>query len=145
MLRALAIFEEEKAMAEEKSRVIRPNVNTKKVIASKLFRLLFLVLLGFVPFWLHSFFGFFMLYGWLCCAAAMILFIAPFAKTALIDWILLYQRYAPERVRASCVFTPTCSEYMILAVNKYGTLKGFFKGVARLCRCHQPNGGIDNP
>lgn len=65
-------------------------------------------------------------------------------KTAL--WlILLYQKYAPEQMRASCVFTPSCSQYMMLAIQKYGLLRGVLKGTRRLLRCHPPNGGIDEP
>lgn len=38
--------------------------------------------------------------------------------------IRLYQRYAPEHVRQRCAMTPTCSEYAVLAILKYGMLKG---------------------
>lgn len=40
----------------------------------------------------------------------------------------------------SCRYTPTCSQYMIEAVMKYGVLKGGWMGVKRICRCH-PWGG----
>lgn len=68
-----------------------------------------------------------------------------FAKTVIKSAILLYQRYAPERLRASCLFTPSCSEYMLLAIDKYGTLRGVCKGLKRLSKCHAPNGGVDYP
>lgn len=35
-----------------------------------------------------------------------------------------------------CVFFPTCSQYTIEAVNKYGTAKGVMLGVKRILRCH---------
>lgn len=66
-------------------------------------------------------------------------------KNTIKNTILLYQKYAPESLRASCLFQPSCSEYMILAINKYGTIKGTYKGIKRLLRCHSPNGGIDYP
>lgn len=66
-------------------------------------------------------------------------------KSLMIFSILLYQRFAPEPMRASCLYIPSCSEYMILAIKKYGCVKGFIKGVNRLRRCHVPNGGIDYP
>ena len=47
--------------------------------------------------------------------------------------------------RLKCVFEPSCSEYMILAVNKYGLVRGVIKGIRRLLRCHPPNGGKDYP
>jgi putative component of membrane protein insertase Oxa1/YidC/SpoIIIJ protein YidD len=66
-------------------------------------------------------------------------------KRIMIFCVLLYQRFAPEPMRASCLYTPSCSEYMILAIKKYGCIRGFVKGVNRLRRCHTPNGGIDYP
>lgn len=59
--------------------------------------------------------------------------------------VLLYQRLAPERLRRCCVFEPTCSQYMLLAIEKHGFFKGCCKGVGRLCRCRYPNGGTDLP
>ncbi len=39
-----------------------------------------------------------------------------------------------------CRYTPTCSEYFLQAVEKYGILSGGWLGVKRICRCH-PWGG----
>ena len=36
-----------------------------------------------------------------------------------------------------CRYVPTCSEYVILAIKKYGVVKGLFLGVLRICRCHK--------
>ncbi|MCE9533466.1 MAG: membrane protein insertion efficiency factor YidD [Planctomycetes bacterium] len=45
-----------------------------------------------------------------------------------------------------CRFQPSCSEYMILAVHKYGPFRGACKGVCRICRCHPWHpGGYDPP
>ena len=63
----------------------------------------------------------------------------------MIFMVRLYQLWAPEMMRKSCLYTPSCSEYMILSIEKYGCVKGFIKGVNRLRRCHSPNGGIDYP
>ena len=35
-----------------------------------------------------------------------------------------------------CVFYPTCSEYTVEALKKYGALKGLFLGLKRVIRCH---------
>jgi len=74
-----------------------------------------------------------------------IAFLAILAKKAIIWLIHLYQRYAPDEVRLKCVFEPSCSEYVIAAIRKYGVIKGIIKGVDRLFRCHPPNGGHDEP
>ena len=41
---------------------------------------------------------------------------------------------------ASCRFTPTCSEYALTAIQKYGPLKGGWLAIKRISRCH-PWGG----
>ncbi len=53
-------------------------------------------------------------------------------KKALIGAIRLYQHYAPEDIRRRCLFKPTCSEYAILAIKKYGVIIGLFKAYIRL-------------
>lgn len=40
----------------------------------------------------------------------------------------------------ACRFTPTCSEYTIEALEKYGFIKGTMMGIGRVGRCH-PWGG----
>lgn len=74
-----------------------------------------------------------------------VIFIAIILKRTLIWLVHVYQRYAPDDVRLKCVFEPSCSEYMILSLQKYGVIKGLIKGVDRLFRCHLPNGGCDMP
>lgn len=41
----------------------------------------------------------------------------------------------------SCRFQPTCSQYMLDAVDKHGPMKGGWRGVKRICRCN-PWGGF---
>lgn len=81
---------------------------------------------------------------WLCLGWCIVFF-AFIAKRALIWCIHLYQNKASDATRLKCVFEPSCSEYMILAVNKYGLFRGVYKGIRRLFRCHPPNGGKDYP
>jgi len=69
-----------------------------------------------------------------------------FRLRRIIIWsIRVYQRYAPERIRLACVFVPSCSDYMILSLEKYGLIRGSIKGIKRLRRCRNPNGGEDYP
>ncbi|PHS32656.1 MAG: hypothetical protein COA95_02580 [Methylophaga sp.] len=62
-----------------------------------------------------------------------------------IKLIFIYRLIAPKRLRESCLFEPTCSEYAILALKKYGFLKGWSMSFTRIGSCKQPNGGIDHP
>lgn len=43
------------------------------------------------------------------------------------------------RGHATCRFLPTCSEYTILALEKYGFFKGLFLGIKRVLKCHPWN------
>ena len=57
-------------------------------------------------------------------------------KNILIYIIKIYQKTLGLYFRGTCRFEPTCSEYMILSIKKYGLLKGLGNGVLRLFRCH---------
>lgn len=59
--------------------------------------------------------------------------------------IRLYQKVTERRLPHRCVFTPTCSEYAILAIEKYGLFRGLLLAVKRLYRCRPGNGGKDFP
>lgn len=77
--------------------------------------------------------------------AIIIMYVLINMKSIIICMIHIYQRYAPDSVRNKCRFEPSCSQYMILAVEKYGVLKGMKKGIIRLKRCNINNGGYDFP
>ena len=66
-------------------------------------------------------------------------------KNLIIGYVLLYKILAPRSVRNKCRFEPTCSSYMMMALQKYGLFKGLKKGFNRISRCHAPNGGVDYP
>ncbi|MDR2558372.1 MAG: membrane protein insertion efficiency factor YidD [Oscillospiraceae bacterium] len=84
------------------------------------------------------------------CAAVVLVELFFFSKYAIIGLIKLYQHYAPDEMRRRCLFMPTCSEYTILAVKKYGSIVGLCKSYYRLvflCRgniykIHYPNDKI---
>ena len=87
-----------------------------------------------------------------CWVAALLpaLFWLLTLKRGIIGVIRLYQRLAPAAVRNSCRFEPSCSQYMILSIEKYGLWKGLRKGRNRLKRCSirytgEDNHGFDEP
>jgi putative membrane protein insertion efficiency factor len=64
----------------------------------------------------------------------------------LIKLIKMYQRYISPLKKPSCRYYPSCSNYAILAVEKYGFLKGSLKAVWRILRCNPfSKGGVDYP
>jgi len=55
-----------------------------------------------------------------------------------------YKRGISPFLPSACRYYPTCSEYMLNAVEKYGVLKGMRLGIGRLLRCHPfHEGGYD--
>ena len=68
-----------------------------------------------------------------------------FLKKSMICCIHIYQRYAPDSVRNNCRFEPSCSQYFIMSLEKFGVIKGTIKGINRLKRCNVKNGGYDYP
>jgi len=56
----------------------------------------------------------------------------------------LYKRFLSPLLPSACRFEPTCSEYMLEAVERHGALRGVGMGVKRLLRCHPfCEGGFD--
>ena len=51
-----------------------------------------------------------------------------------------YQLVISPYLPKSCRYEPTCSSYAIIAINKYGIIKGFYLASRRILRCH-PFGG----
>lgn len=57
-------------------------------------------------------------------------------KRGLIAAVRWYQRAISAYTRPKCRFYPTCSNYMIEAVQVHGAWKGFWLGVWRILRCN---------
>ena len=57
-------------------------------------------------------------------------------KKLLIKLVRLYQKYISHLRPACCRYIPTCSQYAIEALEKYGALKGGWLALKRLSRCH---------
>jgi len=65
-------------------------------------------------------------------------------RKLLIKAVLFYQRYISPLKRPSCRFYPSCSQYAIDALEKYGLKKGISLALGRILRCHPFHpGGYD--
>ncbi|MBE5975545.1 membrane protein insertion efficiency factor YidD [Lacrimispora xylanisolvens] len=66
-------------------------------------------------------------------------------KKIMILMIRGYQKFlSPLKIRTHCIYTPTCSQYAIEALQKYGVLKGTFLACIRIIRCNPfAKGGYD--
>ena len=65
-------------------------------------------------------------------------------KKILIAPVRFYQRFISPAFPPSCRFRPTCSNYMIEAIEKHGA-KGVLMGLARIGRCHPWSEEGDDP
>lgn len=66
-------------------------------------------------------------------------------KKFIIFMIRGYQIFlSPLKITTHCIYTPTCSQYAIEALQKYGAVKGMFLACKRILRCHPfAKGGYD--
>lgn len=138
----------EEIYPETHQKLIRPKINYLKVCLKTALSLVINFLIITVVFdvlikakplthdwvWRVTAFVFMQLITIMVCSKKIVIFI-----------IRLYQRYASYEVRSACLFVPNCSEYMVLAIEKYGLIKGIKKGLARFNRCKPPYGGVDYP
>jgi len=67
------------------------------------------------------------------------------AAKYMISCISFYRKYLSGlKHYSSCRYTPTCSEYAIQAIQKYGAVKGFLLALRRILRCNPfAKGGYD--
>lgn len=61
--------------------------------------------------------------------------------SGVISWIMIkmikfYRVAISPHLRSNCRYTPTCSEYSIQAIRKYGPVKGGYLSVKRIMRCN---------
>ncbi len=63
-----------------------------------------------------------------------------------ISCVRFYQRAISPLLGKNCRFQPSCSEYMVLAIQKYGLIRGGRKGLWRIIRCNPfGSSGYDPP
>jgi putative membrane protein insertion efficiency factor len=66
-------------------------------------------------------------------------------RILLLAPLRFYKRFLSPLLPPMCRFDPTCSIYMMQAIEKHGTLRGVWLGLRRLGRCHPFNPGGWDP
>ena len=65
-------------------------------------------------------------------------------KKAALWGVRFYKRWISPLLPPSCRYVPTCSEYAMEAIERYGVVRGTLMAAARLSRCHPfVRGGYD--
>lgn len=61
-------------------------------------------------------------------------------------WLIrFYQKFISPVLPDSCIYIPTCSQYTVEAIEKYGVVKGCWLGFRRILRCHPFHAGGYDP
>jgi putative membrane protein insertion efficiency factor len=65
-------------------------------------------------------------------------------QSVLIAALRAYKRFISPLLPSACRFYPTCSEYTLQAIEKYGPWRGIWLGTKRIAKCHPfHEGGYD--
>ena len=65
-------------------------------------------------------------------------------KKLLLSLINIYRKYISPLFPPSCRFQPTCSQYALDAIDRFGTIRGGYLAIKRILRCHPfHKGGYD--
>jgi putative membrane protein insertion efficiency factor len=63
---------------------------------------------------------------------------------AIVGLILAYQKLVSPNLSTNCRYQPSCSQYVLEAVKRFGAMRGVMLGVRRIARCHPwHDGGFD--
>ena len=66
------------------------------------------------------------------------------ARSAVVLLLRVYKRLVSPWLPPSCRYVPTCSEYAVEAVERYGAVRGSWMAMTRVLRCHPfAKGGYD--
>ena len=141
--------------------MVRPNTNIKTVLISVLLFMFITAIciwgihyvlrsvgiFAYLPSKIENFYDVHRVWSIVTLCVIVICFELLFCfKYIIIGAIKLYQHYAPEKIRRRCLFMPTCSEYTIMAVKKYGCIIGLCKSYYRsVYRCQGIIYQIDYP
>jgi len=67
------------------------------------------------------------------------------SKKIAVVFIRGYQKWLSPLLGNNCRFHPTCSQYAIEAINKFGVVKGCWLASKRIIKCHPLHAGGEDP
>lgn len=72
----------------------------------------------------------------LACYRFLVAGLSALIYLLLFACIRFYQLGLSPWFGPRCRYEPTCSQYMLLAIERYGPLAGLWRGIKRILRCH---------
>jgi len=124
--------------------LVRPNTNLIRFVAWVIFIEIISISLTYMLSQLFDWFSIVFPLGLLYSTVSAIVFLT-FLKKICVLFIELYQHYASEKTRRKCVMMPSCSEYALLAIEKYNVYKGLYKTYIRMTTKCKGSYKIDYP
>lgn len=123
---------------EEFKRYNHPIIYKSEILLNIFSSALFLIIIVFftVYFFDRKPFSFYLLEFFVL----LLIYVLFSLKKIVIFFIKIYQIKAPMNIRLRCHLTPTCSDYSILAIKKYGLIIGLIKSIKRLKNCKGQSG-----
>ncbi|HSJ84252.1 MAG TPA: membrane protein insertion efficiency factor YidD [Acidimicrobiia bacterium] len=65
-------------------------------------------------------------------------------RALVVGLVRVYQKLVSPSLGANCRYRPTCSQYAVEAISRFGVIRGGWLGVRRIGRCHPLRpGGYD--
>ena len=135
-------FVSKEEILKVKSHYPKPRIYPFRIIIQILIPIILCVGINFLMYWICNSngvtlnFNNYLLISVLFLAFYLILHLGSIA----IFIIQIYQAKAKDETRERCGLTPTCSFYMIYAIQKWGLIIGLIKGIKRLKRCEGQQG-----
>lgn len=124
--------------------LVRPNINILVLMSWLLPIEIAAFALTYVLYDLFHWFGIMLSFKILHLVTSVVMFLI-FLKKICIVLIKLYQRYASDETRRKCTMMPSCSEYALLAMEKYNIFRALHKTYIRLTRKCRGSYVIDYP
>ncbi len=118
--------------------LVRPKTNIVTALKYLLIIEILIIALSYSFVYMLHWFGISLSYSTVYSITSVGIICASLKKISILS-IELYQHYASEQTRRKCTLKPSCSEYSIMALKKYGVIKALYKSYNRLFKICKGN------